>query len=188
MPSNLQWVEDKSKVALYDYLCRDPNIVVVKEWRGWTIRGKEKREKIFFRREFDLATFSKDQSGLTLHGFEVKGYTKLEEGKGYGPSPFGAGLDQAAVLLDQGADNSFLVLNEPDRQTKEDLKRVCEHYFPYVGLIYLSKDAVFWRARNPGMKNPYTNNDKKRKILQSLIVGGQRSDIRMTDWCEKQNF
>jgi hypothetical protein len=154
MSVNLELTEGRLKHKLYDALCKNPTNVVVKEWRGWTIRlGREKREKLFFNREFDFATFTKDQHGnLSLYGYEVKGYTQAKVG--YKPPPFASGLDQAVVLLDQGANNSFLVLNEPDRREKEDLKRICDRFVPLVGLFFRDSFVTCGRHAKAQMRVP----------------------------------
>ena len=62
---------------------RHPNSVIVKNWRGWSLRtNRNHSHKSPFYREFDLAVFYKDSSQqLMCEGFEVKGWTKTKDGK-----------------------------------------------------------------------------------------------------------
>ena len=89
---------------------RYPDSLTVKNWMGWSYRAKgERKEQTRFYREFDVALFErKTQAGihsLVLTGFEIKGF---EQESGKLPA-FAEGLDQALVLLHQGADYSYLV-------------------------------------------------------------------------------
>ncbi len=67
-----------------------PDSVVVKNWAGWSYRGKSnKKQQTKFHSEFDIALFRRiDQGGsyqLSLTGFEIKGFG----GKSQRPPRFG---------------------------------------------------------------------------------------------------
>lgn len=170
-----------------------------KNWKGWSYRvGKKHREKTFFYREFDIARFHREErrysTTLQLYGYEIKGYEKIKRRhKGevrttYKEPAFGLGLEQALILLYQGADFAYLVIPEPEKEReKNNLQDFCKKYARYIGLIFFNEHEAFWEFRK-AERNPHTTEDRKKKMLTSLISGGQVSDIRIPIWCKKQEF
>jgi len=194
--------EESVHTKLWDHLTKiHSEDCLVKNWKGWTYRvGKKEREKTFFYREFDIARFHKEQhqysAEIQLYGYEVKGYERIRtrgseegySGEKHRPPAFGLGVDQVLVLLYQGADYAQLVIPEPrNERDRVDLKEFCDRFAPYVGVMLLSKDGYFWPFREP-TKNPYATEERKKKMLTSLISGGQFSDIRMPLWCRRHEF
>jgi hypothetical protein len=174
---------------------RYPNSVIVKNWLGWSYRGeKDRRQQMRFYREFDLAVFERKVQvsipSLVLTGFELKGF---EEKSGKAPA-FAEGLDQALVLLEQGADYSYLVHPEPANQdNKKALKDLCDRYAPYVGLIFvphqLAEVSPYYSPFKEARQNPQSKPDRKKNMLTSLVTWGLRdalSDIPL--WCRKQEY
>lgn len=121
------------------------NCVRVKNWTGWSYRkGKDHYEEKKFYREFDLAIFYKDARGLTLEGYEVKGWRRAptkEMRERMAEPAFGDGIDQALALLQQGADFSRVIYPEPtDPADKTALSELWDHYAQNIGIIYVRND------------------------------------------------
>jgi hypothetical protein len=171
-----------------------PDSVIVKNWMGWSYRGAgDKKEQNRFRREFDLAVFQRKTVGttyqLTLTGYEVKGYSQ----KPTRPPAFAEGLDQAIVLLQQGADYIFLVHPDPENDgDKYALRDLCARYAPMVGVIFIPHDLsklTFLLKHKEAQQNPHTTPDIKRKMLTAIISGGMRDDISsIPSWCKTQQY
>jgi hypothetical protein len=113
-----------SEALIHEKLFREtlpktyPDSVIVKNWMGWSHRGSEnKKEQRKFWREFDIAIFQRMTIGyshdVVLTGFEIKGFAQ----KPPRFPAFAEGLDQAIVLLAQGANFAYLVHPEPDRKS-----------------------------------------------------------------------
>jgi hypothetical protein len=173
---------------------RYPDSVIVKNWMGWSYRGKEDRkEQTRFFREFDIALFErKTQAGmhsLVLTGFEIKGF-----GEKSGKLPaFAQGLDQALALLHQGADYAYLLHPEPAERDKKDLKDLCEKFAPYVGLVFVPHDleklAPYYQPYKDAQRNPHSMADRKRNMLTSLATWGLRDAIsELPLWCKRQEY
>ena len=171
-----------------------PDSVIVKNWMGWSYRGTaDKKEQDRFRREFDIAVFQRKTIGtihqLALTGFEIKGYSQ----KPLRPPAFAEGLDQAVVLLHQGADYSYLVHPEPENENdKYALKDMCTRFTPFVGLIFipheLSKLNYLFKYKE-AQQCTATTQDMKRKMLTALISGGLRDEISsIPPWCKTQQY
>ena len=161
-----------------------------KKWKGWTYRTGEGRDKSFFYREFDIARFHRIKrehtTELWLYGYEVKGYTKKNE-KYYDP-PFGHGVEQALVLLYQGADYAYVVIPEPElERDKNDLKEFCDQFARHIGLLFFTKHGSFWEFRKP-VRNTYATMDRKKKMLTSLITMPQLSEIISPVWARKHEY
>lgn len=174
---------------------RHPDSVIAKNWLGWSYRGeRNKRQQTKFYREFDLAVFERKVqvsiSSLILTGFELKGF---EEKSGKAPA-FAEGLDQALVLLEQGADYSYLVHPEPSNQDdKKALKELCDRFAPCVGLFFVHYDLKafppYYSPFREARQNPQSKPDRKRNMLTSLVTWGLRdalSDIPL--WCKRQEY
>ena len=158
-----------------------------------------KRESHYFSREFDIAIFYRGQREhillrpimeifeppyyLTLVGIEVKGLTK-ERGKVRHPG-FAEGIDQALVLLHQWADFSFLV--KPEENQDDELKTMCDSFAPQIGLIAVRQDGTFDVYREP-TRNYNTSDEKKKRMLTSLIHGGYFTNIRTPQWCKEHKY
>jgi hypothetical protein len=188
-PSEKQ-IQDK---FFHDFLARRSS-VRVKNWTGWSYRkGRTHSEVSLFYREFDLAQFHIDGTGLVLSGYEVKGWRKVsikgKEAKMVEPA-FGDGLDQALALLEQGADFASVIYPEPKKQEdKEVLKRLCDHFAPNIGIIYVQNDLTSFYDFRPPQHNLYTNIDRKKKMLSSLMTGGTFSDIsELRPWAKQQKY
>ncbi|HKZ43078.1 MAG TPA: hypothetical protein VJ044_19120, partial [Candidatus Hodarchaeales archaeon] len=135
----------------------------------------------------------KIQSGIpniVLTGFEVKGFGK-KSGKA---PPFAHGLDQALVLLHQGADFAYLVHPEPQKNDdKIALNELCTKYAPLVGLIFVPHDltqlTIAAQSYRHATRNPHTTAERKRKMLTSLLTWGLRDEISdIPLWCKKQEY
>jgi hypothetical protein len=197
---NEEFTEEKVHQKLWDYLTKlHDQDCFARNWKGWSYRvGKEQREKTFFYREFDIARFHREQlqyiTNLWLYGYEIKGYEKItrkskgESKTAYEEPAFGLGIEQALVLLYQGADFAYLVIPEPkDEKDKTNLKDFCDKYAHYVGIMFLMENGTFWEFRK-AETNTNTTKDRKRKMLTSLITGGQVAEIKVPEWCKKQEF
>ena len=197
MKMDAEFTEEKIHDKLWEYLTTlHDEDCCTRNWRGWSYRiGKNQREKTFFYREFDVARFHKEQfqnqTDLLLYGYEVKGYQKALKGRerttAYKEPAFGAGIDQALILLYQGADFAYLVIPEPEKETdRSNLRDLCDKYAYYVGIMFFS-GATFWEFRK-AERNTHTGEDRKKKMLTSLISGGQVSDIKIPLWCKKHEY
>lgn len=137
--------EERIRTALYDHLVTITQDAVVECWKGWTTRTANGNfKKHYFRREFDVAQFHIEPYTMTLTGYEVKGCTKEKKKTGYKPPAFAEGIDQAQVLLFQGADFVYLVAPEPSGpQDSRDLQELCKRY-SHMGLIFpkIFKDSM----------------------------------------------
>jgi len=57
--------------TLHEKLCGDKDLLVARHWKGWTIRGTQKKqEKQLFDREFDIAVFRWLGDVTTIEAFE----------------------------------------------------------------------------------------------------------------------
>jgi len=197
---NGEFTEEKIHEKLWNHLTNlHDQDCIVKNWKGWSYRrGKEKREKSFFYREFDVARFHREQhqhtTNLWLYGYEVKGYEKItRKTKGeikviYKEPTFGLGIEQALVLLYQGADYAYLVIPESKKERdKNNLQDFCEKYARNIGLMFLTEQGTFWEFRK-AERNLYSTEDRKKKMLTSLTAAGQFSNIKSPDWCRKHEF
>jgi hypothetical protein len=162
---------------------------------GWSYRGPgDKKEQDKFRREFDVAVFQRQTvSGvhnLILTGFEIKGFSK----KPARAPAFAEGLDQAIVLLGQGADYSYLVHPDPEIEGhKFAMRDLCARFAPLVGLIFVPHDLEKLTFPIPKYKeagqNFSTTQDMKRKMLASLIAGGLRDEVsEFPSWCKTLQY
>jgi hypothetical protein len=80
------------------------------------------------------------------------------------------------------------VIPEPkNERDRTNLKEFCDNYIRYVGVMFLTKQGTFWEFRK-AERNHRTKEDKKKKMLASLISGGQVSDIKIPTWCKKHQF
>jgi hypothetical protein len=195
-----EFTEQKIHQKLWDYLTKlyDQDCFA-RNWKGWSYRvGKKQREKTFFYREFDIARFHREQrpygSELWLYGYEIKGYEKVTKKYKkkkriiYKEPAFGAGIEQALILLYQGADYAYLVIPEPKEvKDKNSLNDFCEKYAHPIGLIFVTEQGTFQEFRK-AERNILATEDRKKKMLTSLISGGQVSDIKIPVWCKKQEF
>jgi hypothetical protein len=171
-----------------------PDSVIVKNWMGWSYRvSGNKKEQDKFRREFDIAVFQKQTFGstsnLVLTGFEIKGFSQRPTK----PPAFLEGLDQAIALLGQGADHSYLVHPEPDKQEDKSAARIlCANFAPLIGLMFVPRDlekVTYLSKYKEAGRNPHTTPDMKHKMLTALIVGGLRDDIGpLPSWASKQQY
>lgn len=197
---NAEFTENRLHDRLWDYLTKlHTDDCFARNWKGWSYRvGKKKRKKSFFYREFDIARFHREKNRYTtellLYGYEIKGYEKVKKThKGetrtvYKEPAFGLGIDQTLILLYQGADFSYLVIPEPKKdRDKNNIRDFCDKYADYVGLIFINEQVTHWEFRK-AKKNPYTTEDRKKKMLTSLISAGQFSDIITPTWCKKHEF
>ena len=185
--------EKRISTALYDNLVATTNDAIVECWKGWVTRAANgKFRKHYFHREFDIAQFHKESSIMTLTGYEVKGCTKERKKAGYKPPAFAEGVDQAQVLLLQGADIVYLVTPEPrDSQCSRDLQDLCRLY-SRVGLLYPKtfKDSTSalsspnWIFQKillaPNNFRPATP-DRKREMLTSLATHPMCKRCRVPD-------
>lgn len=197
-----EFTEDNVRKMLYNSLCENfPNDLVVEKWTGWSFRiGKKRRERHRFLREFDIALFSRGKREfilrrpimeilkppyyLTLIGIEIKGLTK--EKVKMKPPGFAEGVDQALVLLHQGADYAYLVT--PESKNDKELKLFCDNFASKIGLILVRKDGTFEPHRDADRNYSTTSDDLKKKLLTSLISGGNFSNIRIPKWCKKHEY
>jgi len=102
--------EERIRTALYDHLAKTDD-AIVECWKGWVTRtANGKFKKHYFHREFDMAQFHKEPYLTTLIGYEIKGCTTEKKKTDYKPPAFAEGIDQAQVLLFQGADLVYLVI------------------------------------------------------------------------------
>ena len=180
-----------------------PDSVIAKNWLGWSYRGeKGRREPTKFYREFDIALFQRiiQTAGvkpiessirtLVFTGFEVKGF----EEKSKKPPSFVEGLEQAIVLLHQGADFAYLVHPEPEKEDdKKAFKELCDRFAPYVGLIFVPHDlgklTPYYSPYISAKQNRYTKPDRKRNMLTSLVTWGLRDEISgIPLWCKRQEY
>jgi len=169
--------------------------VVVEEWRGWPIKtAKRRSEAHFFRRPFDLAAFERSDRTLILTGYEVKGVDKVRKKRGITlryPS-FAEGLDQALVLLHQGADYSYVVHPEPeDESMKTEMKRFFEIFARQAGLIFVTPKDVqgkgFMIPYKQAERN-YADENEKKRLLTTLLSGGYFRDIHIVDWAKRHEY
>lgn len=174
--------------ALYETLCKDKDLLVARHWRGWTIRGAQKKEKQPLDREFDIVVFRRGVRRLVspfyeieLTGYEVKGYQESR------PPSFMEGLDQAIVLLEQFADFAYLVYPDLGDETRIRMKMVCDRYAQHIGLMFLQTNGVFWEFRKP-VRNPHTSLDTKRQLLAKFLTSGHASNRRIPDWAVKDDY
>lgn len=190
--------EDRIRDALFESL-KGTDKVAVKEWKGWPIKtAKGRSESHFFRRSFDIATFEREDRSLILTGYEVKGVVKerrkkkAEEEAGYRYPSFAEGLDQALVLLYQGADYSYLVHPEPEEDSmKTEMKIFIERFARPIGLVFVNsqdvqKGGYFLRYRQA--ERNYAEENEKKRLLTSLLSGGYFTDIHITDWSKKHDY
>ena len=171
-----------------------PDSVIAKNWLGWSYRGKDdQKEQTKFWREFDIAIFQRethaDVHSLILTGFEVKGFAQ----KTPRPPAFAEGLDQANVLLLQGADYSYLVHPDPQKQEdKYSMRELCAKFSPYVGLIFVPHDLeklTYLTKYKEANRNPHCPQDMKRKMLASLVTAGLRDEVsEFPLWCKRQQY
>jgi len=186
--------EARIRKALFDSL-KGSDRVVVEEWRGWPIKtAKGRSEEHLFRRPFDLATFERKDRTLILTGYEVKGVDKVRKkaGVSYRYPSFGEGLDQALVLLHQGADFSYLVHPEPkEDNVKAEMKSFLERFASPIGLIFVTSEAL----QKQGYLFPYkqaernyADENEKRRLLTSLLSGGYFREIHIVDWARKHEY
>jgi len=175
---------------------KDGESIRVKDWGGWSYRtGRNSRQQTRFWREFDIAVFSRTTlSGgggyeLTLKGYEVKGWRKDRKGKMIAP-PFGEGLDQALVLLQQGANFAYLIHPQPKRdEDKSALKELCDMYAPCVGIIYVYDDLSWFETYRKAEQNHHVQVNRTRDLLTSLITGGNFSEIsELPLWAKQQQY
>jgi len=200
VPINYEFfTEDQMTKRLFQSLAAT-DAVVAQSWRGYGTRlHKYKVEPLYFNREFDIASFMRQTTQpviggpfhqLWLYGYEVKGYTKDRKGK-WLPPTYASGIDQALVLLQQGADFTNLVLPIPmrnaDTEKLNQLFSLCETWCPLVGIMLDRKDGGFYQFRAP-QQNPYTTPDKKKMLLLRLISDGYVKDISTVDWAKKHEF
>lgn len=194
---NGEFTEEKIQNKLYEYLCGYSDRVVITNWKGWTYKGDDAKvgHKTFFHREFDVATFEKQDGELVLKGYETKGYNKIKRKKKNGEQivyehpAFGGGLDQALVLLLEGADYSYLVIPEPERDVdKEHLKKLCDDFAAHIGLIFVTKDWTFWTYRE-AQRNYSNSRERKIEMLASALASGMMGrKRRFTMWARKHEF
>jgi len=168
--------------------------VRAKNWTGWSLRkGRDHSEVTNFYREFDLAEFYVDGTSLVLAGYEVKGWkktTKRDKSQKMIEPAFGDGIDQALALLQNGADFASVIYPEPAKtEDKAALKELCDHYARNVGIIYVQNDLKsYFNFRLP-TRNPYATMDRKKKMLSSLMTGGNLSDISdLPSWAKQQKY
>ena len=174
--------EERIRTALYDHLVKTTQDAIVECWKGWITRtANGKFKKHYFHREFDVAQFHTEPYTITLTGYEVKGCTKEKKKTGYKPPAFAEGIDQAQVLLWQGADLVYLVIPEPQEfQDSRDLQDLCKVY-SRVGVIFpmVFKEATsalspsYWVFSEilhaPSNIRPATP-DRKKEMLTSLAT------------------
>lgn len=174
--------EERIRTALYDNLAARPDDAIVECWKGWitrTANGKSKRH--YFRREFDVGQFHIEPYKITLTGYEVKGCTEEKKKTGYKPPAFAEGIDQAQVLLFQGADLVYLVTPEPsDPKERQDLQDLC-HRYSHIGLVFPKQFKDSESASAPSHwefqkilvapRNPYpVTPDREKQLLTSLAT------------------
>ena len=133
-------------------------------------------------------TAQSGSSGVLLTGYKVKGFEK----KSGRPPSFAEELDQALVLLQQGADFAYLVHPEPERaDDKKDLKELCDRFSPSVGLMFLPHEleglgSLSLLPYRSAVQNYHTHRDRKRSMLSSVITGGLRDEIsNIPLWCKR---
>jgi hypothetical protein len=196
----LQETPKPSEDLIHDKLFREilpktySDSVIIKNWMGWSHRGPEnKREQMKFWREFDIAIFQRETvasaHNLVLTGFEIKGFAQK-------PTRFPAfaeGLDQAIVLLAQGADFAYLVHPEPEKEgDKYALRDMCQRFAPMIGLIFVPHDLSklsYLRKYREAVRNFSTTQDTKRTMLASLLAGGLRDEIsELPSWCKQVQY
>jgi len=168
----------------FQYLCESTEDLIIYRWKGWWTKvGKNKSHAHLFRREFDIAEFDLllPQNEIRLIGYEIKGYSKTR--KGYRFPSFAEGIDQALVLLHQGADHVYLVMPEPTDEIRNELSEFCVKY-THVGLYFIRRNGMFLRFRT-APPNPYAvSNERKRKMLLYSLARGTYSEIRRPSWVE----
>lgn len=160
-----------------------PNDVLAMNWEGWyekelidkSLDPKHKGKHLTpFYGEFDIIRFSRIVKNgkavdLLLYGYEVKGVNG-DETKGWRYPRLGEGLDQAAVLLMQNVDYSFLVTPRPERRDYDEiLIQLRDKYIPQVGLIFAEIDGAFTETD----QRPRNGTDMQKKI--DMVVGLQTS-------------
>lgn len=185
--------EDEIADTFFKYLNKEwKDSFVVQNWLGWSYNedGGRRGQKRFVR-EFDLACFIKDEMGnLFLFGFEVKGWGKTSRGTMIEPS-FAAGLNQALVLLQLGADFSYLVYPDlANREDKDALRELCERFAPNIGTYFvennLSSVNIF---RAPNSYNPYSTAKWKAIMLSYLIASGHYTRTGpLPDWARNVDY
>lgn len=181
--------EDFIAKTLYGKLCSDKDLLVARQWKGWTIRGAQERaEKQLFDREFDIAVFKRGPRRsfspfyeIELTGYEIKGHRKGS------PPSFMEGLDQAIMLLEQFADFAYLVYPDLGEEARNRMKRVCDRYAQHVGIMLLRTNGDFWKFREP-QKNQSTTLDIKRDLLARFVTSGHASARRVPDWAKKGDY
>jgi len=185
--------EVRIRRALFDSI-REYDKVVVEEWRGWPIKiAKGRSEAHLFRRSFDVAAFERTDRTLILTGYEVKGVVRVrKKGTDYRYPSFAEGLDQALVLLHQGADYSYLVHPEPeDKNMKTEMKEFLEGFAGQIGLIFLTpkdvQDKGFISPYKQAKRN-YADENMKKRLLTTLLSGGYFRDIHIVDWAKRHEY
>lgn len=192
---SLQPTESEIHGKFFREFLKDSESVIVKNWSGWSYKkGRRHREQTRFYREFDIAVFSRtalpaEMYELKLTGYEVKGWRKGHGGKMIEP-PFGEGIDQALVLLQQGADYAYVIYPEPKNdEYKSALKELCDRYARDIGIIFTYNDLSWRYTFREAGRNVHTNTDRKKKLLNSLTTGGNYSDIsELPMWVKRQQY
>jgi len=176
------------------------NAVVAQSWRGYGTRvDRNRTERYYFNREFDVAQFVRQTTqpifggpfhSLSLYGYEVKGYTKDKKGRWIRPA-YAAGIEQALVLLQQGADWAYLVLpatlSDDEFERMKQLFALCDTWCQCIGITFAAIDGTFFPYRHP-QQNPHTTPDKKKTLLLRLISDGYVKEISTADWAKKHEF
>ena len=185
--------EARIRQALFDSL-KGTDRVVAEEWRGWPIKtAKGRSEEHLFRRPFDVVTFERKDRTLILTGYEVKGIIKVKKKAevSYRHPSFAEGLDQALVLLHQGADFSYLVHPEPeDDSVKAEMKSFFERFARQIGLIFVTSEDVQRGHLFPyrEAERNYADENEKKRLLTTLLSGGYFRKIHIVDWAKKHDY
>ena len=124
----------------------------------------------------------------------MKGVDKVrkKEGIAHRYPSFAEGLDQALVLLHQGADYSYVVHPEPkDTSMKTEMKKFFEDFAQKIGLVFITpkdvRDKGFIFPYKQAERN-YADENEKKRLLTTLLSGGYFRDINIVDWARKHEY
>ena len=174
--------EKEVKNQLFRLLSNTTNDLIATQWKGWYLRtSKEAKEAYYFLREFDVVQFHEEvfpySKSLVITGYEVKGPN----------APFAQGIDQALVLLQQGADYAYYVVPRPKRRELDALRKLCENYLRVkVGLILFDEARGTFQTLVKPEENFFPILEEKKRQLMVHLLGrsicGNLSNV--PDWCK----
>ena len=186
---------------LYAKLCRESkDDVVILDWKGRIEKRKGQRRihRSIFDGQFDVAVFKRTEDieiSPLLIGYEVKGLIK---GKKNGkviyrrPRPH-TGVGQALILLEEDANQSYLVTLPRENDSENQSLRNMIGRNPAMGLIFAkieNRRVTFETVITPKENKPSLNQDRKKVNLGITSVWEEPwcSRIRRREWARKAEF